>query len=192
MVADSRDFKHHGRKRVYVCGQHRERGNTVCANRLAVPMDAADRAVLDAFERDCLRPHIVAAAVEKALRKAVPTTDEPPRRDEIAKELRAVEQELARYVKAIGHQDELASFPSIIAEIKEREERKTKLTARLASLCHTVVAFDRAKLKAEITSRLKGWQGLMRRNPAEARQLLTKLLKGRLVFEPKEDAEGRY
>ena len=32
----------------------------------------------------------------------------------------------------------------------------------------------------------------MRRNPAEARQLLTKLLKGRLVFEPKEDAEGRY
>src|SRR5262249_24849570 len=70
MVAESRDFKRHGRKRVCVCGQHRERGNTVCANKLAVPMDAADRAVLAAVERDCLQPRIIVTAIERALGRA--------------------------------------------------------------------------------------------------------------------------
>ena len=55
------------RKPAYVCTNHRERGKAVCANRLRAPMEAADRAVLSAVERDLLRPEVL----EEALREAV-------------------------------------------------------------------------------------------------------------------------
>ena len=43
-----------------------------------------------------------------------------------------------------------------------------------------------------LTERLTFWHDLMHRNPVEARRLLTKLLRGRLIFEPNDDATGRY
>jgi len=36
------------------------------------------------------------------------------------------------------------------------------------------------------------WTGLLQRQTAEARQILRKLLVGRLVFTPREDEEGKY
>jgi site-specific DNA recombinase len=192
MVAESRDFKHQGRKRVYVCGQHRERGNTVCANRLAVPMDAADRAVLKAVERDCLQPRIIDAAIERVLglnQQAAPA--HLARRADLERRCHEVEQELARYAEAIASAGPL---PSILDQIKAREAEKLRITAELGRLpgaCQTI-AVERTKLKATLTERLTEWHGLMRRNPVEARHLLTTLLRKRLIFQPKRDTISAY
>jgi hypothetical protein len=55
-----------------------------------------------------------------------------------------------------------------------------------------VIPFDKAMLKAEIVSRLNQWRDMIRRNPAEARTLLARLLGNqRLRFEPVQDAQGK-
>jgi len=66
MVVGTQDIKRRGRRPVYLCGYHRERGNAVCGNRLTVPIEVADRAVLAAIEHDVMRAEVVEAALEAA------------------------------------------------------------------------------------------------------------------------------
>ena len=49
---------------------------------------------------------------------------------------------------------------------------------------------DVTHLEAELRDRLADWRGLLQRHPSEARQILRKLLLGRLVFTP-EERDGR-
>jgi hypothetical protein len=42
----------------------------------------------------------------------------------------------------------------------------------------------------DLSQRLADWQGLLERQPIQARQILKKLVEGRLVFDPFEDADG--
>src|SRR5262249_27506289 len=53
-------------------------------------------------------------------------------------------------------------------------------------------ALDTADLTANLRNRLTDWQGLLQRQTPEARQILRRLLVGRLVFTPKQDGIGRY
>jgi hypothetical protein len=57
-----------------------------------------------------------------------------------------------------------------------------------------VIPLDKAVLKAEIMPCLNHWRDTIRRNSAEARTLLARLLGNqRLRFEPVQDAQGtRY
>ena len=50
---------------------------------------------------------------------------------------------------------------------------------------------DPLALREDLGARLDDWQGLLERQPIQARQILRKLLVGRLSFEPFEDAAGR-
>jgi hypothetical protein len=43
-----------------------------------------------------------------------------------------------------------------------------------------------------LRERLTDWKGLLQRQTAEARQILRRLLLGRLVFTPREDEDGCY
>jgi hypothetical protein len=43
---------------------------------------------------------------------------------------------------------------------------------------------DAASLTAELTERLADWRGLLRAEPIQSRQLLRKIIVGRLAFEP--------
>ena len=45
-------------------------------------------------------------------------------------------------------------------------------------------------LGTAIRTRLADWQGALERHPAQARQILRKLLVGRLVFTPEVEADG--
>src|SRR5262249_12016570 len=55
-----------------------------------------------------------------------------------------------------------------------------------------VAALDTAHLMGNLRERLADWQGLLRRQTPEARQLLRTLLVGRLIFTPHQDPTGRY
>jgi site-specific DNA recombinase len=180
------------RKTAYVCANHRERGNTVCDNRLHAGMEEADRAVLSAVEHDLLRPEVVEAALEDAIRELQPSVSQAARRREkLQEELRQLDAELARYAEAIATAAEL---DEILAAMKGRQARKAFLNAELAILDRrgTLATLDGARLQASLHERLTDWQGLLQRQPAETRQILRRLLVGRLVFTPKQDETGRY
>jgi site-specific DNA recombinase len=180
------------RAQAYVCANHRERGNAVCGNRLHAPMEVADWAVLSAIEHDLLRPEVVEEALREAVRELHLSIDEVARRrEELQGELIKLDGELARYAEAIATAGELSS---IVAEMKKREVRRTHLKAELAKLGtrDEVVSLNAARVSSNLRERLADWQGLLHRQTAEARQMLRRLLVGRLVFTPREDEKGRY
>ncbi len=191
MVAASR-ASGRGRKPAYVCANHRERGNTICANRLHAPMEAADRAVLGAIESDLLRPEVVEEALREAIRQRELSEDEAvTRREHLEGELHRIDGELAHYAEAIATAGQLEA---ILAAMTARESRKTHLRAELEKLTGRAKAasLDATRLRLSLRERLTDWQGLLRRQPTEARQILRKLLTGRLVFTSREDANGPY
>ncbi len=145
--------------------------------------------MLKAVERDLLSPRILQRAIEQSLaRAALAPMDDHIRRRSLERSLAEIEQDLRRYAIAIA---EIGPVEEVLAEIKEREARRAEIKTALARLPASdhVLPFDRGKLLEEIRMRLTGWRAIIRRNPHEGRQLL-KLLKGRLRFEPKEDAQG--
>ena len=180
------------RQRAYVCAHHRERGNTICANRLPAPMDETDRAVLDAIGRDLLRDDLLKDALEEAVRILQPSEGETAhRRGALETELRQVDAELSRYAEAIAT---AGALDAIVTAMKERELRRTRLRSELANFDGQakVAALDTAHLMGNLRERLADWQGLLRRQTPAARQLLRTLLVGRLSFTPHQDPTGRY
>jgi len=53
-------------------------------------------------------------------------------------------------------------------------------------------AFDRKAVRRELRDLLTDWQGLLEGEPAQARQILRKVLEGRLVMTPRQEADGRF
>ena len=78
--------------------------------------------------------------------------------------------------------------------MKERHSRRAHLKTELAALDNRtkIASLDAARLCSNLRERLTDWQGLLHRQTAEARQILRRLLVGRLVFTPREDEKGRY
>lgn len=164
----------------------------MCGNRLHAPMEAADQAVLGAVERDLLRHDVVEEALREAVKELHLSKDQiARRRDELQAELTKVDGELARYADAIATAGQL---DAIVAAMKEREARRTHLEAELAKLGSRadIAALDAARVSSNLRERLTDWQGLLQGQPVEARQILKRLLVGRLVFTPREDENGQY
>ncbi len=192
MVVGSQDFKRHGRRPVYVCGYHRERGNAVCTNRLVAPIEIADRSVLTAVEHDVIRIDVVETALAEALDTLRPSGAEiAERRRALEEELADLEQEVARYARAVA---EVGPLASLLAEIRQRETRRAHPAAQLRTVASAtkLAALDPARVRQNLRDRLTDWQGLLGRETAEARQVLREVLVGRLVFAPKIDGSARY
>jgi hypothetical protein len=180
------------RRHVYVCSYYHERGRSVCTNGLTVPVEVADEAVLTAIEHNLLRPHIVAAALESAV--SILSREDggvTSRRDAVAQELAAAENELRRYAEAIAT---AAPLPSILDAIKTSEERRMALRAECEAWdARTPTPLpNRQTIDADLRRRVREWRGVLRRQTTEARTILGKLLADRLVFTPSRINEGRY
>jgi hypothetical protein len=55
-----------------------------------------------------------------------------------------------------------------------------------------IVAGDPVQVRRNLRTRLTDWQGLLRRETPEGRQILREVLVGRLTFAPKIDGSARY
>jgi len=53
-------------------------------------------------------------------------------------------------------------------------------------------AFNRKAVRRELRELLTDWQGLLEGEPAQARQILRKVLEGRVLLTPRQGAEGRF
>ena len=182
--------RHGARHTDYGCVLHHQRGRTVCGNGLTVPLEAAGQAVLASVEHDVLN----VAVLETSIYKAIAALEAPAREDPsgaLLEELARLEAETARLAQAIAAGGQL---PALVAAMQERERRRAHLRAELGALERRAgrATVDVGLVLGLIRDALTDWRGLLRQEPAAARQALTGLLAGRLVFTPRECTDGRF
>jgi regulator of cell morphogenesis and NO signaling len=116
----------------YGCSSYHLRGTTVCTNKLNLPKEAADQAVLGVIAQDLLRPEVVEGAIRRATEQwAARGGALEAQRVALRKELQQVEGEIANLTAAIANGGQLTA---LLAGLKEREERRTQLQEQLISL----------------------------------------------------------
>ena len=171
----------HGKRRAfhYACTTHYQRGPASCSEPMLLPMELLDHAILETIEQDVLQPAILVKAVEKALQQLTTHDDESDaRREGLRKDLVHVEAELARLAMAIATG---GSMTTLVSAVQDREERRTRLHAELASLDGAPFAqFDAITMEQELRSYLADWPALAQRHYTQTRQILRKLLPNRI------------
>jgi len=118
-----------------------------------------------------------------------PTAD---RGNAISHELARIERQLERFTQAVQLGGDLAT---LVEQIRRLEQCRANLHAERDSAqrgpATPMTAYEIAELEAEVLARLAEWQRLMRRHPHETRQRLSEVLTKRMVWMPREDADGR-
>jgi len=149
-----------------------------------VPLELADHTILDTLERDLLTPPVLDIAVETAMALLRPdSAAAEAKRQGLLAEQAKVDGELGRLTEAVIEGGDVATF---VKAIKTREQRKADIVSELALLAH-VKAMEPGELQAlqnGLRARLDDWCGLLRRQPIQGRQILRKLLVGRLTLTP--------
>jgi len=125
----------------------------------------AEEAVLTALEHELLDPEILKAAVAHA------------------------ESALARLTQAVA---EGGAIPTLLQAIRDQERRHQTIRAELADMDRPrMVPLQVSQLKALLRAKAEEWQSLLRKRAPIARQMVRKLIEGRIVFTPEREAR-RY
>jgi hypothetical protein len=175
------------RAHAYLCSYHHLCGNTVCPGGLVLPVQLTNQAVLAAVEQEVLHPDVVRRAISRAINELNASTDTVvPRRIGLRAELTVVEQELPRLAAAVAQGGDLKP---LLDGIQAREKRRHALETELAGVegLRSVTVRDLGDIQQEVEVRLADWRGLLVRQVAQSRQILKKLLVGRIVFRQRED-----
>ncbi len=156
-------------------------------------MELTDRAILDELEQKIFAP----AAVEEGIRQAVETLRPvgdalEARRVALKVELAEIAEKVRRLTEAIETGG--ADLEAVVSALKARQKRQRELQGALAELESAASSGggDAAEIERELRRYLADWQGLLRGQPIQARQMIRKLLTGRLIFTPDEDDLGRF
>ena len=155
-------------------------------------MTQTDEAVLSAVLEDFLDPELIEAVVARALEQVGPVREETSkRRGRLEAALGEVEQEIGRLTHAIATGGPLAG---LLTGLKDREDRRTAIRAELRGLRRVEQSghVDRSVLATQIRQRVDEWHGLLTRQTAHARQLLTKLVEGPMIFTPQPRESGTW
>src|SRR5439155_23885258 len=101
-----------------------------------------------------------------------------------------LDSELGRLTEAIVAGGDMAA---LVAAMKTRERRRSEIAGTLATLAHVrqMGKSELAGLRKDLRVRLADWQGLLRRQPVQGRQILRKLIVGRVTLTPKIGATER-
>ncbi len=179
-----------GRPKIYfTCNNARVNG--ACGNRLSLTVSELDRVVVETIRKYVLTPEIVEDVITRAIELYASEADVyAERRDRLTAEATRLQDELARFTEAIRLGGPLVS---LVAEIKHTEQRRADVLAQLEHLegLAKAPAWDDS-LRDEIRRRLVEWQELIGREPEVARQILRRLLVGRLKLTPHVTDAGRW
>lgn len=174
----------HGTRRLalYQCLTHVTKGPRICANRSAIRQREAESAVLE--QHQLLHPDDVLPIIEGAVREPQ-GSDAETKRQHLEAELTRVGTELGRLTEAMG----AGGGVTLVEAVQAREAQRQTLRGELAALDQLtqVGRLDRAQLERTTRECLTDWQGLLAGQPVQARQILKKLLDGRLIFTPMAD-----
>ncbi len=180
--------------KVYACAWHRERGPSVCPNKLRRPVDAVNRMVVDWINANVLTEGLVLETLTEVRRRlaerAKTANDELPRLEKEASTLRAA---LDRLVDALAGSTEKPD--AIVRGIAERQERLSALDAQIRAARAAPGALDLEvrRLEVEAKKRIRDLAGLLERSGEEGRKVIAALFDGPLTATPIETPEGpRY
>jgi site-specific DNA recombinase len=172
-----------GRRTLYfACNNWRV--NHACANSMSIHTGALDTVILAALKADVLTPEIVEAVVTRTIEQARLEPDEhAERRQGLTTEAERLAQEIGRLTEAIA--SGAGALPSLLEALKSREGQRADTLARLEHLDGLSRAPEWGDgIRDKLRARLMEWDGFLRRQPEIARQILRKLLVGRLVLTP--------
>lgn len=87
----------------YQCLTHTNRGADICPNGLKMDLQAAEAAVRDLFAEHVLRPDVVAAVIEEAVRRLRPSVEaQEARRGELRHEVAQLDGQIGKLTEAIA------------------------------------------------------------------------------------------
>jgi site-specific DNA recombinase len=179
--------------KVYVCGYRRDRGETVCANKMRRPVERVDDAVVAWIQANISSEELVLDSLEKVRQRLVARakttgTGEVPQLEGRAAKLRA---ELGNLV------DILASTPkanagSILAGISERQEELNDLETRIRTTkaAPEAIQFEVRRMEAEAKRLIADLGAAAAMEPSRARAFLSTLFDGTLTARPVETEDG--
>jgi len=173
----------------YDCLTHVQRGGRVCANDARLPMGEIDTLVLDMFKKDLLDTKVIRAAIAEAVRRLRADTNAQAERARLTATLAEIRAEQGRLADAIatgGHS------PILLTRLREREGAEARVLGDLdrLSTLEQASALDSARIGRDLKGALVDWQGLLMANVQQARQVLRKLMVGRLIVTPNPDTSG--
>jgi hypothetical protein len=100
-------------------------------------------------------------------------------------------QDIERLTEAVAVGEAMAP---LLAAIRTKDRRRADVVAGLATLDHVarMGGPELAGLHDTLQAHLADWQGLLRSAPVQGRQILRKLLVGRLTLTPRTEGTERY
>lgn len=172
-------------KRIYICAYYHQRGLAVCTNNIRVSQEVLDSVLLHAINQQ-LDERIFEAAVKLALEKLrAEQQNFPDRQTAIERELSLIETRLQHLVDAIARG---LATDSVIANLHSEEGRKKTLLRELEQLVslQEITVFDAKRIAKDLHGRISDATSLLGRYTPQARQVLRKLLTGRIQCSPVE------
>jgi site-specific DNA recombinase len=172
------------RRFAYGCLVYNKRGANVCGNRLTIPIERVDAAVLSTLAGSVLKPAIVEAVIAGVLEAL-----EPQSQAEAAKsyrdELKRVEGELTRLAEAIAAGGPMTS---LLAAVQARQVRRDELLSAIAAAeSANYTRIDRRAIAEHVRAKLAAWRDLLTDNVQDGRALLRDVLAGPFRFVPEND-----
>lgn len=150
---------------VYVCGARRRKGPSVCPHELALPIEAADEAILAVIEESILHP----AFYEDVVLEAVLRVPQDDKREALEQDRKRLHREIENLTLAIARGGDI---PQLVDRLKERERALRKVESALVP---TRIP-ERAVLADALKKRASDWKVAMRQNVAQARAVLQQLV----------------
>jgi hypothetical protein len=177
----------HPRMYLYGCATFHRRGHTVCANNRLVMMADADREAMTVLEDELLDPTVLEAAVERATADVLAEPTVAAARlaalDERGQQLSVA---IERLTRAIELGDELAP---LVTTLQTRQQELAQIEIERQQIATVLRAKPQEfrKVSRELRRRAEDWRTAAGRNVSQARQILRKLVRGRLVLTPLDD-----
>ena len=181
--------RNHG-KNCYMCAYHHNRGPEVCGNDLRINQGVLDSAVLHALNA-ALDERLLAEAVQRALMEIRSGQAKFPDEQLAAeRQLSLIEARLRHLVEAIATGK---ATEAVYGELQKEEAAKKILGAQLAGIDQLtrIVSFDGKRIERALVERVADVKGLLGRHVPQTRQMLRKLISGRIQCAPFNDARGR-
>ena len=187
MEARSRKHGKTGRMVFYGCSAFQRKGSHICPNRLTVPMDTADAAVLEALKAQLLAPTIIEEALGRAVEQlTAPKADDAPM---LAQRISTLESEVTQLANALAQGGNLHS---LLDALKARETELLALRQQSMELKRPDQPLDSERVREGLRQVLRQWARSLTKHPTQARLMVQRLVEGRLVMQPREDEEGQY
>jgi hypothetical protein len=172
----------------YGCLVDNKRGRNVCANRLTLPIERVDMAVLARIGGDVLKPAIVDAVISGALEALQPRSQEETA-ERYRAELAAIERELGRLTEAIAAG---GPVPALLGAVQTRQARRDELVAAItAANAAEHVRLDRRGIEKHVRAKIEAWRALLTSDIRDGRELLRQVLAGPVRFVP-DDRRYRF